>query len=87
MTPLLGDSRLLEGRRYDFILANINRNILLADMDNYLKTLNPNGDILFSGFLDEDVAMMTAAATSRGLTLTETRHTNGWAALRFTRKE
>ena len=87
VTPLLGDSRLLEGRRYDFILANINRNILLADMDNYLKTLNPNGDILFSGFLDEDVAMMTAAATSRGLTLTETRHTNGWAALRFTRKE
>ena len=84
ITPLLGDSRLLEGRKYDFILANINRNILLADMDNYLKCLNPQGDILFSGFLDEDVAMMTSAATSRGLTLTSECHTSGWVALRFT---
>lgn len=87
VTPLLGDSRVLEGRHYDFILANINRNILLADIDNYLKTLNPHGIIMFSGFLDEDVAIMTSAATSRGLILTAERHTSGWSALLFTRSE
>ena len=86
ITPILGDARVLEGKQYDFILANINRNILLADMDNYLKCLAPGGDILFSGFLDEDVAIMTTAATSRGLTLTAECHHAGWAALHFTRK-
>jgi ribosomal protein L11 methyltransferase len=86
ITPILGDARVLEGKHYDFILANINRNILLADMDNYLRCLAPGGDILFSGFLDEDVAIMTTAATSRGLTLTAERHHAGWAALHFTRK-
>jgi ribosomal protein L11 methyltransferase len=86
ITPILGDARVLEGKHYDFILANINRNILLADMDNYLRCLAPGGDILFSGFLDEDVAIMTTAATSRGLTLTAERHHTGWAALHFTRK-
>ena len=86
ITPILGDARVLEGKHYDFILANINRNILLADMDNYLRCLAPGGDILFSGFLDEDVAIMTTAATSRGLTLTDERHHAGWAALHFTRK-
>ncbi|MBR0336320.1 MAG: 50S ribosomal protein L11 methyltransferase [Alistipes sp.] len=86
ITPILGDARVLEGKHYDFILANINRNILLADMDNYLRCLAPGGDILFSGFLDEDVAIMTTTATSRGLTLTAERHHAGWAALHFTRK-
>ena len=86
ITPILGDARVLEGKHYDFILANINRNILLADMDNYLRCLAPGGDILFSGFLDEDVAIMTTAATSRGLSLTAERHHAGWAALHFTRK-
>ena len=86
ITPILGDARVLEGKQYDFILANINRNILLADMDNYLRCLAPGGDILFSGFLDEDVAIMTTAATSRGLSLTAERHHAGWAALHFTRK-
>ena len=87
ITPILGDAKVLAGKQYDFILANINRNILLADMDNYLNCLAPGGEILFSGFLDENVAIMTTAATSRGLTLTAERHHAGWAALHFTRKE
>lgn len=84
ITPMLGDSRLLEGKHYDFILANINRNILITDMDNYLRCLNTGGTIFFSGFLDTDIHTMTAAATSRGLTLTAEKHIDGWAALAFT---
>lgn len=83
VTPLLGDSRVLEGRHYDFILANINRNILLGDMDAYLKCLNEGGQILFSGFLDNDVEAMVAACIARGLRLNLERHIGGWAALGF----
>lgn len=83
VTPMLGDVRAIVGRKYDFILANINRNILLGDMDSYLRTLNPGGEIFFSGFLDSDVEVMTAAATSRGLKLNKEVHIDGWAALSF----
>ena len=83
ITPIMGDVRAIAGRKYDFILANINRNILLGDLDNYLKSLNKGGEICFSGFLDSDVEAMTAACTARGLKLNHTRHTNGWAALSF----
>ena len=84
INPMLGDARLLAGRKYDFILANINRNILLGDMDTYLKSLNPGGEIFFSGFLDGDVEAMVAACTAKGLTLNREKHISGWAALSFT---
>jgi ribosomal protein L11 methyltransferase len=83
ITPIMGDARAIAGRKYDFILANINRNILLGDMDNYLKSLNKGGEIFFSGFLDSDVEAMTAACTARGLRPNQERHTGGWAALSF----
>lgn len=83
VTPMLGDVRVIAGHSYDFILANINRNILIGDMDSYIKCLNKGGEIFFSGFLDGDVEAMVTAATSRGLTPHLERHTNGWAALSF----
>ena len=83
ITPMMGDVRVIAGRSYDFILANINRNILLGDLDNYLKCLNPGGEIFFSGFLDSDVEAMTTACRARNLTPNKERHTNGWAALSF----
>lgn len=45
-----GDASLLEGRSYDLIIANINRNILLEDIPTYVKCLQPNGMLLLSGF-------------------------------------
>lgn len=55
VTPMLGDVRRIAGRRYDFILANINRNILVADMAAYAAALLPGGDLVMSGFLEPDV--------------------------------
>ncbi|MBR5000201.1 MAG: 50S ribosomal protein L11 methyltransferase, partial [Rikenellaceae bacterium] len=79
----MGDVRCIEGKSYDFILANINRNILLSDLDSYLRTLNNGGELFISGFLDSDVEVMCSAAKERGLKLNKERHTNGWAALSF----
>src|SRR5690606_9221190 len=45
-----GDSGLLEGRKYDAILANINRNILLGDIPVYARCLKKGGSLFLSGF-------------------------------------
>ena len=62
IVPLQGDASLLAGKRYDFVLANINRNILLADMPVYAATLTPGGMLLVSGILEADIS----AIESRG---------------------
>lgn len=77
--PVLGDVGKVADNRYDFILANINRNILLSGMPVYASMLSAGGDLLLSGFLEEDVPLLTAAAVSEGLRQTEVRTREGWA--------
>ena len=82
ITPILGDASAIEGRSYDFILANINRNILLADMPRYEATLRKGGTLLMSGILDIDVTSIEARATELGMQPIECRHKDGWAMVR-----
>jgi ribosomal protein L11 methyltransferase len=75
-----GDASLLtELGKYDFILANINRNILLADMEHYARVLKPGGTILFSGFLEVDIPAIMRRAEALGLNFTLSRLKEGWA--------
>ena len=75
-----GDASLLgKTEKYDFILANINRNILLADMEHYVRVLKPGGAILFSGFLEVDIPAIQRKALSLGLTPETSVLKNGWA--------
>ncbi|MDE6446542.1 MAG: 50S ribosomal protein L11 methyltransferase [Alistipes sp.] len=76
--PILGDVASVAGRSYDFILANINRNILLRDMHAYGAALLPGGDLLMSGFLEADVPAVVAAAQAEGLHLVATASRDGW---------
>lgn len=76
--PILGDVAAVAGRSYDFILANINRNILLRDMHAYGAALLPGGDLLMSGFLEADVAAVAAAARAEGLHSVATASRDGW---------
>lgn len=76
--PMLGDVTRIAGRRYDFILANINRNILLRDMAAYAAALLPGGDLLMSGFLTDDVPAVTAAAAAEGMHLVATASRDSW---------
>ena len=48
---LCGDASLLQASKYDLILANINRNILLEDMKTYARSLRPGGELFISGFI------------------------------------
>lgn len=78
MLIVCGDASALRGENYDFILANINRNILINDMSIYVEHLNEGGDIFFSGFLAPDVEDIIEKATSLDMKHIETRSKDGW---------
>lgn len=83
VTTLSGDVRSIAGREYDFILANINRNVLLDDLPAYAAALRRGGDLLLSGFLEADVPPLCDAAAAQGLRCTETRKRGEWMLLHF----
>jgi ribosomal protein L11 methyltransferase len=64
-----GDASLLKGNYFDVILANINRNILLQDMQQYAESLNSNGVLLMSGFYVEDIPVLEKEASKFNLSL------------------
>ncbi len=77
--PILGDVNAISDRRYDFILANINRNILLADMERYAAALESGGELLMSGILERDIPAIYDKAHSLGFTAISSRSKDGWA--------
>ncbi len=79
-----GDASLLgDGQTYDLILANINRNVLLADMPAYVADMNSASTLLMSGFYEEDVPMIREKAESLGLTYVHHRNKNNWVVIKF----
>jgi ribosomal protein L11 methyltransferase len=78
-----GDASLLEGKRYDLIIANINRNILLADMNAYAGCLNKDGLLLLSGFYEEDIPFIDAACKENALTYVKKHQRNNWVSLKY----
>ena len=83
ITVYEGDAALLKGKKYDLIIANINRNILLNDMQHYVDCLNPKGTILFSGFYTEDIPFIDKSCTSKGLTYVKKFERNNWVSLKY----
>ena len=79
----LGDASLLNGRSFDLILANINRNILMQDMAQYVAALNPKGELLISGFFDVDASSLIEHAKTLGLQLKQKLVKNSWALIHF----
>lgn len=76
-----GDFRLLKNRSFDIILANINRNVLLNDMEAYSDSLSANGELVISGFLTTDVSVLNEKAKSLGLHLLREKQHEGWASV------
>jgi len=78
-----GDVSLLDGKNYDSIIANINRNILLADIPKYSNCLNKNGTLFLSGFYKEDIPLIEAECNKNMLKLKETVQKGQWISLKF----
>jgi len=79
----LGDATALAGRQYDVIIANINRNILLHDMSDYVTSLHPKGQLYISGFYTQDIEVLNDCCAALGLQCTGQKSKNNWASLRF----
>lgn len=83
ITVYEGDAELLKGKSYDVIIANINRNILLNDMQQYVDCLNKGSVLLLSGFYEEDIPAIDASCTERGLTFEKKLQRNNWVSLKY----
>jgi len=81
----LGDASLLtENEKYDIIIANINRNILLKDLPVYVNTLHKTGTLFLSGFfVGEDLDMITQKCNELGLYLLDVKERNRWCAAKM----
>lgn len=79
-----GDASLLKGKKYDIIIANINRNILLQDIGIYAKSLYKKGVLLLSGFYSEDIPVIEKEAIKYNLKLGRQLQRNNWIGLKFT---
>jgi len=78
-----GDVTLLKDKKYDLIIANINRNILLADLPSYAKCLNKGGVLLLSGFYTEDLEMISQKCTELELKFEKNLERNNWVAAKY----
>ena len=82
-TSLLGDATLLnkvEGK-FDLVMANINRNILLNDMPQFVSKMNAGATLILSGFYTDDIPLLIEKAQSLGLTLQQQKEDQQWACL------
>jgi ribosomal protein L11 methyltransferase len=85
LQPICGDSSVLNdfGAEFDVVLANINRNILLADMPHFVRVMKPGATLILSGFYETDCALLESKAQQLGLKLTSTRTDGDWASMVF----
>lgn len=83
MEILLGTVEAVEGRRYDMVVANINRNIILGDMPRYVAAMREGATLLLSGFLRQDIEDIVASAESYGLRRLAEQSEDEWISLGF----
>ncbi len=77
----LGEADAIGEDRYDIILANINKNILLDQLGHYATALESGGVLLLSGFYPADIQDLIDAATLHGLIHENTLERGAWSAL------
>ena len=80
---LEGDATILQGKRFDVIIANINRNILMKDLSTYVTCLIEKGALFLSGFYDSDCELIESSCNQLNLKLEKTLTLNNWLALKF----
>ena len=73
-----GSMMAVEGEKFDFVLANINRNILIEMMPSFAEALSAGGRLVMSGFLGEDVLHIESVAAEQGFAGESVRERDGW---------
>ena len=80
-----GDITNIDHGNYDIVLVNINRNIILNDIEHYIIAMNDSSRILLSGFLQEDVPLILKKTEQLGLELVVSKNKNKWQMLHLKR--
>lgn len=83
ITVIEGDASVLIDKKYDIIIANINRNILLNDLVAYVSCLNKGGLLFLSGFYNDDIPVIQEECEKHMLKFDEKLERNHWVALKF----
>ncbi len=79
-----GVEKISANERFDLILANINRNILLKDMHAYASALNRGGRLYMSGFYTEDIPVLEKEIIRNGLVIDKKEESNRWCLIACT---
>ena len=85
LEPLHGDATVLSSfpAEFDLVMANINRNILLQDMERFVSIMRPRATLILSGFYQSDCQLLEEKANCLGLMLKQTKNDRDWACLVF----
>lgn len=87
MTVLLGDASAIPDTKFDIILANINRNILLMDIPVYTQHLKQGGLLFLSGFyIDPDLEIIQQKCKEEDLIPVDHKEKNKWVAAKFVKQ-
>jgi len=78
-----GEASALSGKNFNVVLANINRNVLLEDMEAYVRSMRPGADLLLSGFFDYDFSLIDEAAKAQGLEFLGKIEENRWQCCHY----
>jgi len=80
---LLGDASVIQAARYDLVLANINRNIIMSDIETYSRALLSDGRLFLSGFYSEDIPLILEECKKFGLESLSWKVLDNWAVVRL----
>ena len=81
-----GAEAIKESDSFDFVIANINRNILLMDMANYVRCMHSGSQIFISGFYIDDMEVLKEEAARHGLRYLDYAENDRWAMMRFVKE-
>lgn len=87
IVSVFGDVHKIKNQKFDVVFANINKNVLLAQIPMYSKCLNLSGILLLSGFFVTDVDELILAADNENLIIISSKNKDGWAILNFKKIE
>ena len=83
---LKGGAELLTSNQFNIVIANINRNILLNDLNKYAESLISGGEMLLSGFFSSDKEALSYEAQKYGMTIVDEQSKNDWTLLHLKKK-
>ncbi|MCL6272611.1 50S ribosomal protein L11 methyltransferase [Muricauda sp. 2012CJ35-5] len=83
LDAMQGNSELLDGKKYDIIFANINRNILLEDIPIYANCLNTSGALYLSGFYLDDLDVISSKCAEYDLEFVKNYEKNNWVSSKY----